>query len=225
MRFARRRWITCGRLSASAPDPALATHRLGIAIIGQGVAKNEYRLFRKLRPQGVYFTQVKPGDGVQAAAGGRPRARRSVSGAVCALVYRWRRGLQPSPESLTRISYAALSGPRATLQSRMQKTYEAAVFDPEAFRTMLAQIKPEEAGLESGGDPVLNRFELSLLTEGSGTQVFSTTFVQWAAREALRRAQPLTLFTRLRPAAAREADERAAGRASASSRNWTRRVR
>ncbi len=107
--------------------------------------------------------------------------------------------VSPSPETITRISYNALSAPRATLQNRMQKTYEAAVFDPEAFRTMLAQIKPEEAGLNSGGDSVLNRFQLSLLTEGSGTQVFSTTFVQWAAREALRRAQPLTLVTRFAP--------------------------
>ncbi len=104
----------------------------------------------------------------------------------------------PAPADVTQISYHALSGPRAALQNRMQKTYEAAVFDPEAFRTMLAQIKPEEAGL-AGGDAVLNRFALSLLTEGSGTQVFSTTFVQWAAREALRRAQPLTIFTRFAP--------------------------
>ena len=81
----------------------------------------------------------------------------------------------------------------------MQKSYEAPVFDPEAFRTMLAQMKPEEAGLDSGGDNVLNRFQLSLLTEGAGTQVFATTFVQWAAREALRRAQPLTLVTRYAP--------------------------
>src|SRR5580700_1268602 len=45
---------------------ALPTHRLGIAVIGQSVAKNDYRLFRKLRPQGVYFTQVKYAGGVQA---------------------------------------------------------------------------------------------------------------------------------------------------------------
>src|SRR5262249_17601107 len=38
-----------------------------------------------------------------------------------------------------------------------------------------------------------------LFTQGSGTQVFSTTFVQWAAREALRRAQPLTLLARFAP--------------------------
>jgi len=186
------------KAEASAPDPPMPTHRLGIAIIGQGVANNEYRLFRKLRLQGVYFTQVKPGDGVRllleaarlrAEAYPVPYGHWYIDGGAAAAV----------SGSLTRLSYAALSGPRATLQSRMQKTYEAAVFDPEAFRTMLAQIKPEEAGLASGGDPVLNRFELSLLTEGSGTQVFSTTFVQWAAREALRRAQPMTLVTRYAP--------------------------
>ena len=85
------------------------------------------------------------------------------------------------------------------LQRLMQKSYEASVFDPEAFRTRLAQTRPEEIGMSSGGDGVLNRFQLSLLTEGSGTQVFATTFVQWAARETLRRAQPLTLFARFTP--------------------------
>ena len=186
------------KVSASAPDPALLTHRLGIAIIGQGVAKNDYRLFRKLRPQGVYFTQVKQTGGMQVllnAAAARAKAHPVpyghwyIDGGASLAV----------PEGVTRISYNALSGPRTTLQNRMQKTYEAAVFDPEAFRTMLARIKPEEAGLNSGGDEVLNRFQLSLLTAGSGTQVFSTTFVQWAAREALRRAQPLTLVTRFAP--------------------------
>jgi hypothetical protein len=50
-----------------------------------------------------------------------------------------------------------------------------------------------------GVDAVLNRFQLSVLTEGSGTQIYSTTFVQWAARELLRRAQPLTLLARFAP--------------------------
>ena len=45
--------------SASAPDPPMPTHRLGIAVIGRGATKNDYRLFRKLRPKGVYYTQVK----------------------------------------------------------------------------------------------------------------------------------------------------------------------
>jgi len=40
---------------------------------------------------------------------------------------------------------------------------------------------------------------VSVLTEGSGTQIFSTTFVQWAAKEALARAQPVTLLARFAP--------------------------
>jgi hypothetical protein len=46
---------------------------------------------------------------------------------------------------------------------------------------------------------VLDRFRIKMLTEGSGTQIFTTTFAQWTAREALRRAQPLTLLVRFAP--------------------------
>lgn len=187
------------KVTAFSPDPAIPVHRLGIAAIGQGVARNDdYRLFRKLRPQGVYFTQVKPTGGVRvlldaaiarAAAHPVPYGHWYIDGGAGLAV----------PESVTRVSYGAIAAPRAAIQSRMQKTYEAAVFDPEAFRTMMAQMKPEEAGFRPGEDQVLTRFQLSLLTEGSGTQVFATTFVQWAAREALRRAQPLTVFIRFAP--------------------------
>ncbi len=186
------------KASASAPDPAMPTHRLGIVIVGQAVDKNDYRLFRRLLPQGVYYTRVKPNGGLQAlldAAARRAKAHPVPYGHW----YIDGGSSFPAPEGVTRVSYEALSSTRAALQRRMQKTYEAAVFDPEAFRTMLAQIKPEEAGLDAAADGVLNRFALSLLTEGSGTQVFSTTFVQWAAREALRRAQPLTLVARFAP--------------------------
>ena len=49
------------------------------------------------------------------------------------------------------------------------------------------------------GGPALDRFQVRLLTEGSGTQIFSTTFAQWAARESLRRAEALTLLVRFAP--------------------------
>jgi hypothetical protein len=49
------------------------------------------------------------------------------------------------------------------------------------------------------GDEILQRFQLKLLTEGSGTQLFSTSFAQWTAREVLGRAQPLTLLVRFAP--------------------------
>jgi hypothetical protein len=185
--------------SAALPEEPLPTHRLGIVAIGQGVENNQYRLFRKLRPQGMYFTQVKHSDGLntlaavvakRTAAHPLPYGHWYIDGGASAATI---------PNSVVQVSYAALSPVRASLQSLMQKLYEATVFDPEAFRTRLAQTRPEEIGMNSGGDAVLNRFQLSLLTEGSGTQVFATTFVQWAARESLRRAQPLTLFARFTP--------------------------
>jgi hypothetical protein len=88
-------------------------------VIGQGVAKNDYYLFRKLRPQGMYFTQVKhSGGGIQVmldAVAARAKAHPVPyghwyidGGAGVAL-----------PENVTRVSYNALSGPRATLQNRM----------------------------------------------------------------------------------------------------------
>lgn len=180
---------------AALPEPLVAGHRLGIAVIGQGVEKSEYRLFRKLLPQGTRFTRVRSSHGVgplldavarRAAASPAPYGHWLIDGT-------------PSPprggEGVTAVSYAALTQARAALQGRMRRIYEAPAFDPEAFRTAMAQLQPGDIGL-SGGDGVLTRFQLSLLTEGSGTQVFATTFVQWAAREAWRRAQPLTLLAR-----------------------------
>jgi hypothetical protein len=43
---------------------------------------------------------------------------------------------------------------------------------------------------------VLRHFEVDVLTHGAGCQIYSTTFVQWASRECLHRAQPLILFAR-----------------------------
>ena len=178
------------------PEDPLPTHRLGIAVIGQGVRNNQYRLFRKLRPVGTSFTRVKQTDGLKvvmeavakrAAAHAIPYGHWYVDGSASAPVF---------AAGITGVSYAALAPARAAIQKRMLSFYEAPVFDPEMFRTRMAQVKPEEIGLD---DALLSRFNLSLLTEGSGTQVFATTFVQWAAREALRRAQPITLMARFGP--------------------------
>jgi len=51
----------------------------------------------------------------------------------------------------------------------------------------------------SGRNAVTDHFKVSVLADGSGTQFFSTTFVQWSVRELLRRAQPLTVLARFAP--------------------------
>ena len=101
------------------------------------------------------------------------------------------------PPHTTTVAYSTLTPVLRTLLDRIQKDVSKPGMGPEELRDHLARLAPGELGMH--GDPVLDRFQLRLLTEGSGTQIFSTTFVQWTAREALRRAQPLTLLTRFAP--------------------------
>ena len=88
---------------------------------------------------------------------------------------------------------------RAALLRKIQAEIQRPGMGPEELRTHLARLVPADLGMDKSGDAVLNRFQVKLLTEGSGTQIFSTTFAQWTAREALRRAQPLTLLVRFAP--------------------------
>jgi hypothetical protein len=100
--------------------------------------------------------------------------------------------------ALTTVSYAALAPARNALLARMRAETDRPGMGPEALRTHLAQLHPSDLGV-SDGDEVLDRFRIKILTEASGTQIFSTTFAQWTAREALRRAQPVTLLVRFAP--------------------------
>jgi hypothetical protein len=173
--------------------------RLGIAVIGQGVAESDFPLFRKLRPHGVFFRQVKPENGLQilldavsarAAAHPVPYRHWYIDGSTASIA-----GTQ-----VTSVSYDALQPVRTALLHKMQQIIQSGSGGPELMETTLAEISPEELGMAGAAQHgVLDHFQVSLLTQGSGTQIFSTTFVQWAAREALRRAQPDTLLARFTP--------------------------
>ena len=189
-----------GRLQAVAPPEPPLVPRLGIAVIGQGVDAHEEPLFRKLRAHGGYFSRVNPENGLETllnAVAARAKAHPAPYG-------HWYidGGEEADHDSaLTCVSYGALAPERAVLLRKMHGEIEKPGMGPEALRTLLAQMRPADLGMgRSGkGDEVLDRFQVKLLTEGSGTQIFSTTFAQWAARETLRRAQPLTLLVRFAP--------------------------
>jgi hypothetical protein len=183
------------RLRSAAPIAPAPVRRLGIAVIGQGVASYDEPLFRNLRAHGTWFNQIKPEDGFELLlAGVEARAQAHpvpyghwyVDGGPSAV---------HSPQ-LTCVSYAALQPVRSALLDYMQRQIQKPGMGPEELRSNLARLSPADLGLDKTEDDVLGRFQLKLLTEGSGTQIFSTTFAQWTAREALRRAQPLTLLVR-----------------------------
>jgi hypothetical protein len=186
------------RLQAAVPAEKPAIQRLGIAIIGQGVPSYDAPLFRNLRKHGTCFGQVKPGDGlalILAATAARAKAHPVPYG------HWYVDGGRAADHDavLTSVSYQALEPMRAALLKTMQKDIARPGMGPEELRTHLARMTPFDLGIEVAKDPVLDRFQLKLLTEGSGTQIFSTTFAQWTTRETLRRAQALTLVVRFAP--------------------------
>jgi hypothetical protein len=187
------------RLQAAVPAEPPAMPRLGIAVVGQGVGSSDHPPFRRFRSHGAYYTRVNPGGGLAtllAAAASRakshplPYAHWYIDGGQAA----------SCDPALVSISYQALAPARNILLAKMQKQSDTPGNGPENLRTVMAALRPADLHLEQiTTDPILARFEIKLLTEGSGTQIFSTTFAQWAAREALRRAQPLTLLVRFAP--------------------------
>ncbi len=185
------------RLRAAVPPELPSAPRLGITVIGQGVASYDGPLFRKLRAHGAYYSRVNPENGLRvlldavaarAKAHPAPYAHWYIDGGRHA----------EHDAALTTVSYGTLEPARVALLGKMRADIERPGMGPEALRTHLAQLRPADLGF-ARGDEVLDRFRIKMLTEGSGTQIFSTTFAQWTAREALRRAQPLTLLVRFAP--------------------------
>jgi hypothetical protein len=181
------------------PDPEPVIPRLSIVLVGRGSDAGLHPLFRKLRPYGTYFPNVDPANGwdtiakaVAARAAKHPESYQHwyIDGGEASAL---------EDPKIAIVSYAGLASARNAVLRRMQNVINSGSGGPEALRTLLAQMRPEEIGLDVKSDATLAHFKASILTEGSGTQIFSTTFAQWTAREALRRAQPVTVLVRFAP--------------------------
>ena len=186
------------RLQSAVLVEPIPVSRLGVAVIGHGTSSYDGPLFRNLRKHGTYFGRVKPENGLGlllTAVGSRAKAHPVPYG------HWYVDGGQAVDHSpfMTCVEYQALESVRAALLKYMQREIERPGMGPEELRSDLARLLPSDLGMDKTGDAVLDRFQVKLLTEGSGTQIFSTTFAQWTAREALRRAQPLTLLVRFAP--------------------------
>jgi hypothetical protein len=184
---------------ATVSDRELAVHRLGIAVIGQGVDESSYPLFRKLYRHGTYFNNVEPANGLRILL--EAVAARSMAHPD-AFAHWYVEGGLPEQRAaavpaLLVISYERLRPVRHALLAKMNQEIRAGIAGPEPLLRVLHKLRPEELGLPGGaGQSVLSHFVASLLIAGSGTQIFSTTFVQWTVRELWRRAQPLTILAR-----------------------------
>lgn len=188
------------KVNASMPPEQLEAPRLGVAVVGKDVKESQYPLFRKLRPYGTRFTRVDPSNGLRIlldAAAARAKAHPVPFG-------HWYIDGGPaealSETALTSISYSALEPARKAILQKITKAINGGIGGPEALTSMLFKLRPEQVGLSGKPeDEIIGHLETSIFTQGQGTQIFSTTFVQWTAREVLRRAHPLTLVARFAP--------------------------
>jgi hypothetical protein len=185
-------------LRVATPAAPLPMRRLGIAVIGQGVSTYQEPLFRNLRAHGTYFNKVKAEGGLeQILAVLQERAKTQPA----PYAHWYVEGGAPAHAipAVTSVSYDSLQPVRSRLLQFMQAQVSQPGMGPEELRTRLARLAPADLGMSADGDAVLDRFQVRLFTEGSGTQIFNTTFAQWTAREALRRAEPLTMLVRFAP--------------------------
>jgi hypothetical protein len=186
------------KLQAGMPAEPLLMPRLGVAIIGQGVPIYGGTLFKNLRSHGTYFNQVKPEDGLELALTAVAERAQKLPASYGHWYIDGGETVTHS-DLLTCVSYRSMEPVREALLKKMQGEIQQPGMGPEELRTHMARMTPADLGMTDAGDQVLSRFKLKVLTEGSGTQIFSTSFAQWATREVLRRAQPLTVLVRFAP--------------------------
>ena len=157
-------------------------------------------LFRALRPYGTFFAHADDENGAETLTGWlatranahpEPYAHWQISGDI------WK---EPVTAPVVSLSYNGMLAERERLLAFFNTVRNTeASQGPEGLQRALQHLTPEEIGMGEIVDPVVRTFALDIFTQGSGTQLYATTFVQWTIREALRRAQPESLLAWFAP--------------------------
>jgi len=191
-------------LFAAIPDPADGKERLLLIALGRGADLSRRSLLKKLARRGLRLEALQTNTAAQQMIGVlRQRSERTkedyghwyIDGGE-----KWMAPAQQGKSSLIETSYTELAPLRDHLLQRMQDILQQKKSGAELMRSALASTGPSALDSDKlSSDPVLQRFYTELFTKGSGTQVFSTSFVQWSGRELTRRAKPSTLLLRYAP--------------------------
>ena len=189
-------------LFTAVPMEENPAHRLVFVVLGEGARINTATALRKLARNGVTlnalrfeeaWAEMRTALSAHAKAGSEHYASWYVEGGSP------HPALAGTLDRTIAVSYAGLAPLRERILGRMQSMITKGS-GAEQMRTELTGTTLREAGAaEISGDPVLQRFYTELLTESSGPQIFSTSFVQWTGRELARRVQPETLLLRYTP--------------------------
>jgi hypothetical protein len=202
--------------------PPDSPRRLVVQLYGSGIAIQPDRLWRRLKETGVRIPlkaeQSKGADGFLRALFGAPENGRSgaslfarVTGRpdfdpVDAWIVESHEALHDVVQdadvtrtdgSLTGLSYDRLRPYRDQLMRALYSKIQSGVESPQAFAAYARSLKvvPDARVFFHPAD-VIQAFVREVLLTGNGTLFVNNTFVEWAAVQALRRAQPRLLVTR-----------------------------
>jgi len=187
--------------------PADAPRRLIVQIYGREIAVQRDRMWNRFKRTGA---RVPLDLGGATDAGeflatvfGAPRSRGAVPPLLnAAWIIEAHDALhalcdsKPS-DALTGLSYDRLRGYRDDLTRTLNAKIQSGVESPQAFAAYTRSLRITPApGAMLRADDVLVAFVRDVLLTGNGTMIVNNTFVEWAAAQALRRAQPRMLVTR-----------------------------
>jgi len=205
--------------------PATAPRRLVVQLYGGGIAVRREKLWSRFKGAGVRVPLNLEGTNgterfLEALFGAREPGRRVpalFAGAVESSPFdAWLieshealhalcetsetsggKDRDPSGGALTGLSYDRLRVYRDDLTRALNRKIQSGVESPQAFAAYARslQIVPPAGTLLYSAD-VLLAFVRDVLLTGNGTLLMNNTFVEWAAIQALRRAQPRILVTR-----------------------------
>ena len=177
--------------------------RLVIVIAGKDATAPSPQLFRKLTPHGVTLHNLQWTPETPSLLHAMLEQHAAKQAAPAPYTRWYIDGGEPWPHdsgAVDLLSYAQLRPVRENVLERMNRFTQGGPGGAEGMRSMLEDLNATESGAGTvTQDPLMQHFITMLFVEGSGTQIYSTSFVQWAARETLRRAQPEQLLVRFAP--------------------------
>jgi hypothetical protein len=180
--------------------------RLVVVDFDSRMEKPNFVLFRRLLQHGTLFTNLTPSledDPFTASLKILEDRAKSQPSSYSHWLICGDSPLQRPSSAISALDYKSLEPMRRSLLGLMSAAVTSGTSGPEALGSAMMHLRPEALGITPSdplaANPLLAQFSIDLLGEGSGTQIYSTTFVQWAAREVLRRARPMTVLVRFTP--------------------------
>jgi hypothetical protein len=186
--------------------PADAPRRLIVQIYGREIAVQRDKLWRRFKDAGsrvpLNLEGASDTDRFLTALFGASDARGMPALLDAAWIIEAHDALHALCEkktdgALTGLSYDRLRSFRDDLTRTLNAKIQSGVESPQAFAAYARSLRINPApGALLHADDVLLAFVRDVLLTGNGTMIVNNTFVEWAAAQALRRAQPRMLVTR-----------------------------